>query len=162
MILRKEEQFCTEYLVLFPIRLLCHGFFYLPTPECSPFNLPVSTGIMPLGPCPIFLRSHLLHLTSCQPLGQHCLPSSKHVLYCKALSSIPYLVFLQPVLWRFLKFSVHFGSGARNLGPAQPHNVWGHTGICGAPLFFAAPRPISRPLQLGVNYPPAMQISGAC
>ena len=89
-------------------------------------------------------------------------PSSKHVLYCKALSAIPYLVFLQPVLWRFLKFSVHFGLGARNLGPAQPHDIRGHTGICGAPLFFAAPRPISRPPQLKVNYQPTMKISGAC
>ena len=39
--------------------------------------------------------------------------------------------------------SVRFGAGARNLGPAPPRNVRGPAGICGAPLFFAGPRPKS-------------------
>ena len=49
--------------------------------------------------------------------------------------------------------NVRFGAGARNLGPA---------GICGAPLFFAGPRPKSGAPQFRVNFAPAMRISGVC
>ena len=45
--------------------------------------------IPPLGPCPIFLRSHLPISTLCQPLGHHCQQSSKHILYGMPPSAIP-------------------------------------------------------------------------